>query len=121
MFEARLPAWRTVYEQMHESGRRESNPLPQPWVVCALLELPTSLPLELYTSGFISVVLLTSTTSGGRCVSPADTCVRVHMHLCAGHLCEFGVRSLEHPLICRCVLDAREIDKAPKWARSTTR
>jgi hypothetical protein len=58
-------------------------------------------------------VLLTNTTPRPAGPSRADARVRADLQLCAGHLCEFGVGSLEDTPLCRrCRLDAREIGSA---------
>src|SRR5215469_1711175 len=44
------------------SGRRASKPLPQPWQVVPLLERVSAIALELDSSGFVPVALLTITT-----------------------------------------------------------
>jgi hypothetical protein len=65
------PTVRDVFDEMDKpeqpfwSGRRDSNPLPQPWEVEALLAHRAGWPPELDSSGFVPVALLNRTTYHG--------------------------------------------------------
>ena len=54
--------WRCLFERLFESGRRDSNPLPQPWEVWALPEGIHSINLEFNSSGFVTDTLLISSS-----------------------------------------------------------